>query len=141
MNDLFYQFRTLYPELQINFNIATFPLLDLPKVLLHILFQNLISNAIKYRRKEVVLSISVDYEIINQEITFIFKDNGIGIEENQYANIFKPFKRLLQNDAEGHGLGLAFCKKIIVSMGGNISVSSKVNHGTIFHLTTPLKKI
>lgn len=141
LHDLFYQFKTLHPDLQINFNIATFPQLDLPKVLLHILFQNLISNAIKYRRTGVVLAISVDYELINNEIAFSFEDNGIGIEESQYANIFKPFKRLLQNDAEGHGLGLAFCKKIIVSMGGNISVSSQIGQGTKFHLTIPLKKI
>jgi signal transduction histidine kinase len=137
LDDLIYQFKSNYPLLEIKYEIEDFPVLELPKVLLHILFQNLISNAIKYRRKEIDLVIKVGYELKNNKNTFVFSDNGIGFSESEYDNIFKPFKRLLQNDSEGHGLGLAFCKKILNSIGGTITVSSKVNEGTTFYITIP----
>ena len=140
LEDLFFQYKTIYPKIQMKLEVVQFPLLDLPKVLLHILFQNLMSNAIKYRRKGIDLIIAVDFKTSNQDIIFEFKDNGIGISENQYADVFKPFKRLFQNDAEGHGLGLAFCKKIIVSIGGTIHLESEINVGKTFYLTIPMKK-
>lgn len=136
-DELIYQFKSNYPDMKVKYIIDDFPLMNLPKVLLQILFQNLISNAIKFKRKDIDLVIKVSFEAKNEKSLFIFSDNGIGLPESEYENIFKPFKRLMQNDAEGHGLGLAFCKKILNSIGGTISVSSKVNEGTNFFISIP----
>jgi signal transduction histidine kinase len=138
LEDLIFQFKTNYKNLDLKYHIVNFPVLHLPKIMLQILFQNLISNAIKYRHENRVLEISVDYEIKGKELILKFQDNGIGIPESQYKTIFKPFKRLNQNKADGHGLGLAFCKKIIVNIGGSIEVESVVGKGTTFVLTLPM---
>lgn len=96
------------------------------------LFQNLISNAIKYRREETP-RITIH---ANQDEThwyFSIEDNGIGIDERFYAKIFIVFQRLhTRSNYSGTGIGLAICKKIVERHGGAISVKSEVGKGSIF---------
>jgi len=101
-------------------------------------FQNLISNAIKFVPvgKKPVVSIHVE----ENDSTYIFKvkDNGIGIPENQKNEVFKLFKRL--NDSrqyEGTGVGLAMVKKSIEWLGGEIWLDSTLGDGTTFFFTIP----
>jgi light-regulated signal transduction histidine kinase (bacteriophytochrome) len=101
-------------------------------------FQNLISNAIKYSRVAVspVIEIQCAQKATYWEI--IFNDNGIGIEPEYHEKIFVIFQRLHnKNEYEGSGIGLAITKKIIESIGGKIWVTSNENHGSAFHITIP----
>jgi len=100
------------------------------------LMQNLIGNGIKYCDAEVPL-VHVSAIRLEPEIwQFTVKDNGIGIPEEHYRQIFEPFHRLHGDGKyEGTGLGLATCKKIVEHHGGTISCVSKSGQGTTFCFT------
>jgi PAS domain S-box-containing protein len=118
---------------------------DLPvvfgnKVELIRLFQNLINNAIKYCDKNTA---SVHIGITNDNNNWIFsvEDNGIGIDEEYYNQIFEVFKRLhTKSDYSGSGMGLSICKKIVEQNGGQIWVQSKPKMGSQFYFTLPKRK-
>jgi signal transduction histidine kinase len=97
-------------------------------------FQNLISNAIKYRRDEPP-RVHVSAVREGRSWTFSVKDNGIGISPQYWDRIFGLFKRLHGRDIPGTGIGLATCKKIIEQHGGHIRVDSVPGEGTTFFFT------
>lgn len=100
------------------------------------LFQNLISNAIKFRQKNVPLVIHISAVENKTEWIFAVKDNGIGIEEKYREKIFVIFQRLHTVDEyPGTGIGLASCKKIASLHNGKISVESKLGDGATFYFT------
>ena len=97
------------------------------------LFQNLISNALKFVREGVRPRIFIGVEEHDGLYEFYVSDNGIGIAEKHFQNIFHLFQRLNdQSDFEGYGIGLANCKKIAEMHGGWIWVTSEVNKGSTF---------
>ncbi|ELR71150.1 two-component sensor histidine kinase [Fulvivirga imtechensis AK7] len=105
---------------------------------LRLLFQNLISNALKFHRVDVIPQIKVAAKEENGLWKFSFSDNGIGIAENHQKKIFNIFQRLhTRKEYEGTGIGLAHCQKIIDLHGGKIWVESQVNNGSTFHFTIP----
>lgn len=101
------------------------------------LFQNLISNAIKYRSAEIP-QIRISAQEDNGYWRFSVKDNGIGISP-QYSNfVFRLFKRLHgQSEYPGTGVGLAICQKIVERHGGRIWVESQPGQGSDFRFTLP----
>tara|TARA_Y100000768_G_C23990815_1_gene692654 strand:+ start:3517 stop:4815 length:1299 start_codon:yes stop_codon:yes gene_type:complete len=111
------------------------PVIEGNKELLDNLFQNLISNAIKYRSPQRDILITIESELTphSPKVKIRFSDNGIGIEQVNLAKIFRPFIRL-ENDSnkKGQGIGLYQCKKIVELHGGNLCVSSIVDKETIF---------
>jgi two-component system, chemotaxis family, CheB/CheR fusion protein len=116
---------------------------DLPTVLaepypLSVLFQNLIANAIKYRRSETPPEIRVSAQRNGTQWVFSVEDNGIGIEEPDLKVIFAPFKRLHVVKQPGNGLGLALCEKIVSRYRGQLSVQSKPGVGSTFRFTLPV---
>ena len=105
-------------------------------------FQNLISNAIKYKKPDVPLKIHVSavQDDENKEHIFSISDNGIGIEEQYFDRIFNIFQRLhTREEQEGTGIGLSVVKRIIERHGGRIWVESKLGKGSKFYFTIPLK--
>ena len=97
------------------------------------LFQNMIHNAIKYRREGVHPLVRIDAEQVGNYWTFSIKDSGIGIEQAYFDRIFLLFQRLHgKDDYTGTGIGLAYCKKIIDQLSGRIWVTSRVGEGSTF---------
>ena len=100
-------------------------------------FQNLISNAIKYRSQETP-QIHVSSQKQDYHWQFSVKDNGIGINPDYYEQVFQIFRRLHTRDEyEGTGIGLAITKRIIERHDGNIWLESKPGEGSIFYFTIP----
>lgn len=103
---------------------------------LRILFQNLISNGLKFRKANTPPVIEVSAKENHTHIEFCVKDNGIGIEVNDYEKIFYIFQRLNPTEQyEGTGLGLAYCRKIVELNGGKIWINSTKNVGSAFYFT------
>ena len=100
-------------------------------------FQNLISNAIAYRRESVTPRVHITATEIAGGWEFGVTDNGIGIDTAFADVIFQPFKRLHGGEIPGTGLGLAICKRAIERHGGNIRVESKPGDGATFRFTLP----
>ncbi|WP_157760902.1 sensor histidine kinase [Chitinophaga caeni] len=100
--------------------------------LLKILFLNLVDNACKFSPQHKAL-VSIDFD--DSYITVKVQDDGIGIPPADLQNIFEPFYRGENTvNVRGHGLGLSICKKIVQLHRGQITVESKVGHGTTFHV-------
>ncbi len=106
------------------------------------LFQNLISNALKFQKPGFTPIIKVKYKNQNEDMLLIsVEDNGIGMSKEDQKNIFKIFHRLdSAKDYEGSGIGLATCRKIIKDHGGKIWVESEKGEGTIFFMKLPKYK-
>lgn len=104
-------------------------------------FQNLLANAIKFKQKDLVPIINI-YSNINDSICEInIQDNGIGFEEKYKDKVFGQFQRLHgRSEYEGSGIGLATCKKIIEHHNGSIDAVSKLNQGSTFTISLPLKQ-
>lgn len=99
-------------------------------------FQNLISNSLKFILPDTTPIIKIDCVAENGFWKFSIQDNGIGIPAEYCDKIFKPYKQLHTKDKfEGTGMGLAICKKIVEKHGGDISFESEVGKGTTFYFT------
>ena len=122
------------------------PILMGSEIELRLLFQNLITNALKFcpEDKNPTLKIEViktaSLENLDEHVwQFSFTDNGIGIRKDHQERIFSIFQRLHTTDQyKGTGIGLAHCKKIVGIHKGNIWVTSKINEGSTFYVTIPI---
>ena len=103
------------------------------------LFQNLISNALKFHLPDHPVRITVQsYDLDNGRVELSFKDNGIGIDEKYLTRIFRPFERLhTRTEFEGSGIGLAICQKIVTHHEGEIYAKSRKGEGTTFYIVLP----
>jgi len=119
---------------QVNWN--DLPYLPGYRVELRSLFQNLLSNAMKFQKEGVAPVVDVSAKEIDTGFEFSVKDNGIGIGEKYKERIFEIFQRLHNKDEyEGTGIGLAHCKKIVMLHNGDIWVESELGKGCNFKFT------
>lgn len=108
-------------------------------VLVNQLFQNLISNALKFRSDETP-EIIISGQKLKDEFLFSIKDNGIGFQKQYSEKVFVIFQRLHSKEKyPGTGMGLAICKKIVERHGGKIWVESDPGKGSIFYFTIKMK--
>jgi len=113
------------------------PSIKIQKVWIKQLFSNLINNGLKFNESPNP-RIWIKCEESKDHYIFSVKDNGIGIDEKHHDKIFRIFQRLhTVNEYPGTGAGLTMCKKIVESMGGTISLDSKLGKGSTFHITIP----
>jgi light-regulated signal transduction histidine kinase (bacteriophytochrome) len=112
------------------------PTLIAEEVTLTQLFQNLISNSIKYRGEEKP-RIHVNAVREGDGWLFAVRDNGIGIDAQDTERVFGMFKRLHGSDIPGTGIGLAICKKVVERQGGRIWVESETGRGAAFKFIIP----
>ena len=117
---------------------------ELPRVLGHAsllsqLFQNLVSNALKFVPPGSVPRIEITAQLAEGMATIGVKDNGIGISSEGQGRLFQPFARLnLRREFEGTGLGLAISRQIAEAHGGTIGVHSQPGEGSTFEVRLPL---
>jgi signal transduction histidine kinase len=103
------------------------------------LFQNLVTNAIKFRRPAVPLEVRVSAERYPTETVFCVADNGIGIDPKHQPRIFQAFFRShAQGKYQGSGLGLAICQQVVEQHQGRIWVESQPGEGSRFYFSLPL---
>jgi len=138
-------------EKQAKILVDKLPPLVINPGLMRSLFQNLISNSLKYSRKNVKpiihISSEISYERTNKDNNEKAKycrihvtDNGIGFDQKDSEQIFSIFKRLhFNNEFEGTGIGLAICKKIADQHNGFISARSKIDEGSTFIVSLPVQ--
>ena len=106
------------------------------------LFQNLITNAIKFNKYPKTPFINIAANIRGAFVEFQIKDNGIGIAKEYHKELFLPFKKFhSRNEGSNYGIGLNLCKKIVENHGGSIKVSSQENIGTTFKFMLPTQPI
>ncbi len=144
-------------EMEIEKSKATIHYSNLPVIsavpgLIQQLFSNILSNAIKFRKKTEDLVIDIKAEKLKNGEAVLFNgknegasyhkltisDNGIGFDNKHNQEIFKVFKRLHNyQEFEGTGVGLSICKKIVEKHGGNISAESEIDKGSTFTIVLP----
>jgi light-regulated signal transduction histidine kinase (bacteriophytochrome) len=106
------------------------------------ILQNLISNAIKFRRPEVPPIVAISAVEHSEEWLFSVKDNGLGVSDLFLKKAFQIFQRWQargESPGTGTGIGLAVCRRIVERFGGRIWIESKVGEGSTFYFTIPLK--
>lgn len=141
-------------EKKAKVSIDKLPSVYVNPVLIKSLFQNLISNSLKYSRDNVTAEIKISggidksYKLNDQQsestkyCRIYVQDNGIGFDQQYAEQIFTMFTRLHVNtEYAGTGIGLAICKKIVEEHSGYISAKSEINKGTIFTISLPVNSL
>jgi two-component system, chemotaxis family, sensor kinase Cph1 len=119
-----------------NIEVGNLPVINVYADEFNLLFQNLVSNAIKFCRKDLKPEILICCERQDRFWKFSVTDNGIGIPPGQNEKIFLMFQRLHTNsEYAGNGIGLTFCKKIVEFHEGTIWIESVPGKGTTVHFT------
>ena len=129
----------LIKESEAEIRVEHLPTVSGDPIGLRQLFQNLITNAIKFRHSDKHPIIHITSSLEDDFWRISVQDNGIGIDQEHHNIIFSPLKRLHgESEYEGTGIGLAICKKVIKRHGGRVWIESEIDKGTTFHFT--LKK-
>jgi len=136
--DVIQNLQLVIEEKNAQINIGALPELEVFPVQMLQLFQNLISNALKFVATTRNPIIEINVEEKTDEYVFSVLDNGIGIDKEYLDKIFLVFRRLHSKEAySGTGIGLATCKKIVENHMGRIWLSSTVDVGTTFYFSIP----
>ena len=138
--DISILFRKQIQEEKATIVFNNLPVIESYRTPLRQVFQNLISNSLKYHKQEIAPLIQISCEELPTLWKFSVSDNGIGISQDYFEKIFIIFQRLHNKEEySGTGMGLAIAKKIIENLGGKIWLTSVLGQGSIFNFTI-LKK-
>ena len=129
--------RLVLEESQAELTHGDLPIISGDHVQIVQLFQNLISNAIKYRRPDAAPLIRISAEQSDGSWVFSVSDNGVGVPTEYTDRVFDLFRRLHGSKIPGTGIGLAICKRIVEKHGGRIWVETGSTGGTTFRFTMP----
>ncbi len=130
--------QALIKESKAELIIETLPVLNAYPSEIKQLFQNLVTNAIKFRKEGVIPKIEIGATVVDDNMIFYVKDNGIGIAVEFREKIFVIFQRLhSRSEYEGTGIGLAYCRKIVELHNGKIWVESEEGKGASFYFSIP----
>ena len=150
VDDVLNELDVMVREKNAKIIVDKLPSLHVNPGLIRPLFYNLISNALKYSKKNIspVVNIQSESQQNSQDVQpeqkycrIYIQDNGIGFDQKYSEEIFGMFKRLhLNTEYEGTGIGLALCKKIVEEHNGYISAKSKVNEGSTFIISLPVRQ-
>jgi signal transduction histidine kinase len=121
--------------------IGGLPTVQADPVQMRQLLQNMLGNALKFRREEVVPELVVSARVDDHVAELIVQDNGIGFDEQYATRIFRAFERLHGARAyPGTGIGLALCRKIVERHNGTIVAEGEVGHGATFTIRLPVEQ-
>lgn len=139
VNDILEQFKPDYEKRKILWTNNIQSQIKGDPVLLRVIFENLISNAIKYTSKKELAEIELGENCNDNNVICIYiKDNGVGFNMAYKDKLFGVFQRLhKQEDFEGIGIGLANVKQLVTKHGGTIDVESELEKGTTFYIKFP----
>lgn len=115
----------------------SFPLVACHGAYLRQVFDNLISNALKYARPGAPPTLTISSQTGKHMVCFTVQDRGIGVPEKQRARVFQPFVRLRQADAPGSGIGLAIVQRIVELYGGRVWIEGNEGEGCMVKFTIP----
>jgi len=136
MNEIKILFRKEIKDKHATVLIAPLPKITAYKSPLRQVFQNMVSNALKYAATDVPCQVEINVQESKTHWQFAVSDNGIGIDREYFEKIFIIFQRLHNKDQySGTGMGLAVSKKIVENMGGKIWVASEEGKGSTFYFT------
>lgn len=125
-----------------NITISKLPIIKTDGNLIYLIFKNLIENAIKFKKNNENLHITITYKEQSDYWEFTCSDNGIGIDKEYHEKIFQLFQRLnSSSENKGTGVGLSITKKAIEILGGKIQIDSSPNKGSSFYFTLPKNTI
>lgn len=128
-------------DAQASVKIGSLPVIDADPTQMRQLLQNLVSNALKYRKKSTPPQVEIEASLlpasdgVHQVCRLVVRDNGIGLDEKYADRIFQPFQRLHRTEYPGSGVGLAICRRIVESHDGTIEVRSRPGEGAEFIAT------
>lgn len=132
---------TSITESKARIRVEPLPDVEVNQTALYQLFQNILSNAIKFRTKNKPPEIQIKARQLNDFVEFSVIDNGVGVDEKYKDKLFTIFQRLhTKEEFAGTGIGLAICKKIVDNYKGVIKCSSNSGGGATFSFTLPIKK-
>lgn len=124
-------------ELEASIDVHDLPAVQSDRLALQQIFSNLIDNALKYRRPNVPLQVEISGEATASHAIYKIKDNGRGIDPRDHQRVFELFRRSGPLDQPGEGIGLAHVRALVRRLGGNMGLSSELDHGSVFTVTLP----
>jgi chemotaxis family two-component system sensor kinase Cph1 len=142
ISDIIKDMNMVYEEIGLNITVGKTPNLYGDKLMMTQVFSNLISNAIKYSKKDVFSEVHITGEVKENKVWYSIKDNGIGISTDNLLKVFDLFRRIDTNkEIEGDGVGLTIVKRIVDRHQGKIWVESVIGEGSTFFLSFNIPEI
>ena len=141
-SEAFQNFEMMIEEKGAKFEVENLPTIESDERMMSQLFENIISNSLKYTKPDGAPIIKISCQKKDDFIELRFQDNGIGFDEKYLPQMFVLFQRLHdRSQYEGTGLGLAICKKIVDIHKGTIWANSKEGEGATFHISLPVESV
>lgn len=135
---------TYIEQVRGHIEVSELPTIEADATQMWQLFQNLISNALKFHREDVAPIVKIqsvdEPEEPNEQCQVVVVDNGVGIEAESLERIFGVFQRVHGSQYEGTGIGLATCRRVVERHNGTITVKSKIGKGSTFIITLPINQ-